>query len=186
MHRSTLVNIYIYTSVNPCITCTKQGGAEQKTMPINDEQGAAFFERPFRAQETNAPHGCGLERNFSSMWLQGRLERPPSSVLRLQGRLERHLSRILRFRGGSRGARRAFCGSRAGSSGRACRYATLRYAHAKRTNPKTSRGTPTTKHNQTKRKSTQRQVAPQSIISIKVRFELLFCWLCCFSELLFC
>ena len=87
-------------------------------MPIKDEQGAAFFERPFRAQETNAPHGCGLERHFSSMLrLQGRLERPPSSVLRLQGRLERHPSRILRFRGGSRGARRAFCGSRAGSSG---------------------------------------------------------------------
>ena len=110
--------IYIYISVNPCITCTKQGGAEQKMMPITDEQGAAFFERPFRAQETNAPHGCGLERHFSSMLrLQGRLERPPSSVLRLQGRLERHPSSILRFRGGSRGARRAFCGSRAGSSG---------------------------------------------------------------------
>ena len=107
-----------YTNVTPCITCTKQGGAEQKMMPIKDEQGAAFFERPFRAQETNAPHGCGLERHFSSMLrLQGRLERPPSSVLRLQGRLERHPSSILRFRGGSRGARRAFCGSRAGSSG---------------------------------------------------------------------
>ena len=111
-------DIYIYTSVNPCITCTRQGGAEQKMMPIKDEQGAGFLERPFRAQETNAPHGCGLERHFSSMLrLQDRLERPPSSVLWLQGRFERHPSSILRFRGGSRGARRAFCGSRAGSRG---------------------------------------------------------------------
>ena len=104
--------------MNPCITCTKQGGAEQKVMLIIKEQEAAFFERPFRAQETNAPHGCGLERHFSSMLrLQGRLERHPSSILRLQGKLERHPSSILRFRGGSRGACRAFCGSRAGSSG---------------------------------------------------------------------
>ena len=73
MHTAHNLYIYIYTSVNPCITCTKQGGAEQKMMPIKDEQGAAFFERPFRAQETNAPHGCGLERHFSSMLLlQGR------------------------------------------------------------------------------------------------------------------
>jgi len=56
----------------------KQGGAEQKMKTIKDEQGAALFERPFRAQETNAPHGCGLEWHFSSMlWLQGRLERSP-------------------------------------------------------------------------------------------------------------
>jgi len=39
-------------------------------------QGAAFFEWPFRAQATNAPHGCGLERHFSSMlWLQGGVAR---------------------------------------------------------------------------------------------------------------
>ena len=101
----------MHTRVNPCITCTKQGGAEQKMMPIKDEQGAAFFERPFRAQETNAPHGCGLERHFSSMLLlQGRprtsrasrgepsgLERPAS--VRLRARLEQHFSSILRFRG---------------------------------------------------------------------------------------
>ena len=95
-------------------------------MPIKDEQGAAFFEWPFRAQETNAPHGCGLERHFSSMLrLQGKLERPPSGVLRLKARaapvensavpgmlerrpssilrlhakLERHPSSILRLRG---------------------------------------------------------------------------------------
>ena len=65
------IYIYIYTSVNPCITCTKQGGAEQKLIPIKDEQGAALFERPFRTQETNAPHGCGLERHFSSSNAQG-------------------------------------------------------------------------------------------------------------------
>ena len=97
----------IYTNVNPCITCTRKGGAEQKLMPIMEEQDAAFFERPFRAQETNAPHGCGLERHFSSM-------------LRLQGRLERHLSSILRLRGGSAnsiGTFQIFCGSGSGSSG---------------------------------------------------------------------
>ena len=98
------IYIYIYTSVNPCITCTKQSGAEQKLMPIADEQGAALFERPFRAQETKAPHGCGLERHFSSM-------------LQLQGRLGRHPSSILRLRDGSSGTRRAFCGSGADSSG---------------------------------------------------------------------
>ena len=54
--------------MNLCITCTKQGGAKQKLMPIIEEQDAAFLERPFRAQETNAPHGCGLERHFSSLW----------------------------------------------------------------------------------------------------------------------
>ena len=90
--------------MSPCITCTKQSGAEQKLMPIKDEQGAALFERPFRTQETNAPHGCGLER-------------PVSSMLRLLGRLERHPSSILRLRGGSSGTRRAFCGSGADSSG---------------------------------------------------------------------
>ena len=91
-------------SVSPCITCTKQSGAEQKLTPIKDEQGAALFERPFRTQETTAPHGCGLERLFSSM-------------PRLLGKLERHPSSILRLRGGSSGTRRAFCGSGADSSG---------------------------------------------------------------------
>ena len=116
--------------MNPCVTCTKQGGAEQKMMPIKDEQGAAFFERPFRTQETNAPHGCGLEWHFSSMLLlQGRprtsrasrgepsgLERPAS--VRLRARLEQHFSSILRFRG--RLVERPFrtsCGSGADSSG---------------------------------------------------------------------
>ena len=98
------IYIYIYTSVSPCITCTKQSGAEQKLMPIKDEQGAALFERPFRTQETNAPHRCGLERHFSSM-------------LRLLGKLERHPSSILRLPGGSSGTCRAFCCSGADSSG---------------------------------------------------------------------
>ena len=43
------IYIYIYTSVNLCITCTKQSGAEQKLMPINDEQrqhsSSGHFER---------------------------------------------------------------------------------------------------------------------------------------------
>ena len=61
----------------------------------------------FRAQETNAPHSCGLERHFSSLlrlwgrlgrhfssflWLRSRLERRFSSILRLWGRLEQHFS----------------------------------------------------------------------------------------------
>ena len=71
---------------NLCITCTMPSGTERKLMPIvvTDEQRAALLEWLFRAQNTNAPHGCGLERCFSSMlWLQGN----------------------------SSGARRAFCGS---------------------------------------------------------------------------
>ena len=109
----------------------KQGGAEQKMKTIKDEQGAALFERPFRAQETNAPHSCGLEWHFSSMLrLQGRLERYPSSIPRLRGKLERHLSSILRLRsklerqfssirrlrGGLERPFRAIRGSGAGSS----------------------------------------------------------------------
>jgi len=82
----------------------KQSRAEQKLMPIKDEQESAFFDRPFRTQAKNAPHGCGFERHFSSM-------------LRLQGRLERHLSSILRLRGGSSCTRRSFCSSGADSSG---------------------------------------------------------------------
>ena len=89
----------------------KQSGAEQKLMPITGEQEAALFERPFRAQETNAPHGCRLELHFSSMLrlqgrlssilrLRSRLERHPSSILRLRGRFDRHFSNILRLRGG--------------------------------------------------------------------------------------
>ena len=50
--------------MNPCITCTKQSGAEQKLIPIKDEHEAAVFERPFRTQETNAPHGCGSSGTF--------------------------------------------------------------------------------------------------------------------------
>jgi len=98
------IYIYIYTSVNPCITCTKRSRSEQKLLPITDEQESALFERPFRTQTTNAPHGCGLELHFSSM-------------LRLRGRLERHPSSILRLRGCSSGTRQSFCGSGADSSG---------------------------------------------------------------------
>ena len=57
----------IYTNVNPCMTCTTQGGAEKKMMLIIDEHESAFFERPFRTQATNAPRGNGRERHFSSM-----------------------------------------------------------------------------------------------------------------------
>ena len=57
-------------------------------------------DRTFRAQETNAPHGCGLERHFSSLlWLRGRLERHFSGILWLRSRLERHFLSILRLRG---------------------------------------------------------------------------------------
>ena len=57
--------IYIYTSVSPCITCTKQSGAEQKLIPIKDEHEAAVFEQPFRTQETNARAGSsGTRRAF--------------------------------------------------------------------------------------------------------------------------
>ena len=90
--------------MNPCITCTKQGGTEKKMMPIIDEHEPAFFERPFRTQATNAPRGSGRERHFSSMlWRQRRLERLPSS--------------ILHFRGGAEGTSRAFRGSGTDSSG---------------------------------------------------------------------
>ena len=72
--------------MNPCITCTKQGGTEKKMMPIMDEHEPAFFERPFRTQATNAPRGSGRERHFSSMlWRQRRLERFPSSILHFSG-----------------------------------------------------------------------------------------------------
>ena len=73
-------------------------------MPIIDEHEPPFSERPFRTQATNAPRGNGRERHFSSM-------------LWRQSKLERFLSSILHFRGGSKGISRAFCGSRADSSG---------------------------------------------------------------------
>jgi len=98
--------------VNPCVTCTKQGGAEQKMMPIKDEQGAAFFERPFRTQETNAPHGCGLEWHFSSMLLlQGR----PRTSRVSQG--EPSCQRACGCGPGLSSTFRAFCGSGASLSG---------------------------------------------------------------------
>ena len=93
----------MYTSANPCITCTEQNGAEQKLVLLKEEQEAALFERPCRTQETNAPYGRGLDRHFSSMLrLLGRpaalgLERHPASMLRLWGSLERHPSSILRL-----------------------------------------------------------------------------------------
>ena len=108
---------------------------EQKLMPIIEEHEEAFFERPFRAQATNAPHGCGLERHFSSLWggssctrrafcgsgvaraapssilrFRGRLERHPSSILWLWGRRDRHFSSKLRLRGGLEQPFRANCG----------------------------------------------------------------------------
>ena len=52
------VYVYLYTGANPCIPCTKQGGTENRMMPKIDEHEAAFFERSFRKQATNAPHGC--------------------------------------------------------------------------------------------------------------------------------
>ena len=84
---------------------------------VTHEQQTALFERPFRAQETNAPHDCGLERHFSSMLrLQDRLERHPSSILRLRGGSSTHRA-FCGSESDSSGTRRAFCGSGAGSSG---------------------------------------------------------------------
>ena len=99
-------------------------------------------DRTFRAQETNAPHGCGLEQHFSSrgrleryflsiLWvrsrlerhfwsilrLRGRLEHHFSSILRLRARLEQHFPSILRLRGKLERPFRASCGSGAGSTG---------------------------------------------------------------------
>ena len=58
---------------------------------------------PLRAAISDAPHGCGLERHFSSsLWCKSRLERQPQSALRLwgdSGDIERYSSNILRFRG---------------------------------------------------------------------------------------
>ena len=72
--------------MNPCITCTKQGGAEQKMMPIKDEQGAAFFERPhFERKKRTHLTAVGSSGTFRACCgsMQGRLERPPSGVLLL-------------------------------------------------------------------------------------------------------
>ena len=114
---SIFIYIFIYTSVNPYITCTKRSRAEQQLLPITDEQESALFERPFRTQTTNAPHGCGLELHFSSMLrLRGRLERHPSSILRLLRRFDRHFSSILWLRGELEPPFRAICGSRVSSS----------------------------------------------------------------------
>ena len=125
-------------SVNPCITCTKQGGAEQKLMPRIEEQEAAFFERPFRAQATLTAVGSSgtfrasgvaraapvehsavlgwLERHPSSILrFRGRFERHPSSILRLRNKLDQHFSSILRLWGRLERPFRASCGSGAGS-----------------------------------------------------------------------
>ena len=74
--------------MNPSITCTKQSGAEQKLLPITDEQEAALFERPFRAQRTHltAVGSSGTFRACCGSWA------------------------------GSSATRRASCGSGAGSN----------------------------------------------------------------------
>ena len=50
------IYIYIYNSVNPCITCTKQSGDEQKMMPIKTNMSQHFtsghFERKKRTHLT--------------------------------------------------------------------------------------------------------------------------------------
>jgi hypothetical protein len=104
--------------VNPCITCTQQCGAEQKLMPIIEEQCArnertsrlwapvALFEHaaaPGQARaapvEHPAPPGW-LELHPSSiLWFRGGLERHPSSILRLRGKLDWHFSSLLLLRG---------------------------------------------------------------------------------------
>ena len=48
--------------MNPCITCTKQSGAEQKLMPIADEQrqhfSSGYFERKKRTHLTAVGSSC--------------------------------------------------------------------------------------------------------------------------------
>lgn len=90
-----------YSSVSPCLTCTKQSRAEQKLMPRKQEQESAFFEWPLWAQATNTPQSCRLEQHFSSFW-------GGSNCFCGSGR---HPSSILRFRADSSGTHRAFCGS---------------------------------------------------------------------------
>ena len=109
---------FLNTSVNLCMTFTKQVGNEMRILPIIDEHEPAFSERPFRTQATNAPRGSGRERHFSSMlWGQRRLERLPSSILHFRGGAE-GTSRAFRGSGAdSNGNCQAFCGSREGSSG---------------------------------------------------------------------
>ena len=72
----------------------------------------------FRAQETNAPHGCGLERHFSSLlWLRA----SSSDTFRAfcgSGAGSGGTFRTFCSSGaGSSGTFRAFCGSGASSSG---------------------------------------------------------------------
>ena len=79
-----------------------------------NEHEPAFLGRPLRTRATNAPHGNGRERHFSSMlWRQRRL---PSSILHFHGGSE-GTSRAFRGSGAdSSGTCRAFCGSGARSS----------------------------------------------------------------------
>ena len=103
---------------------TEQSGAEQKLMPITDEQNTALFERMLRLRGRLERHFSSilwlrskLERHFSSILrLRGRLEQHFSSILRLRARLEQHFSSLLRFRGRLERPFRASFGSGAGSS----------------------------------------------------------------------
>ena len=82
---------------------TEQSRAEQKLMPITDEQNAILFDSMLWLRGR-------LEHHFPSiLWLRSKLERHFSSMLRLRGKLEQHSSLSNTFR--------AFCGSGASSSG---------------------------------------------------------------------
>ena len=79
------------------IHSAKQSRAKVK--PITNEQEAALFKRPFRAQETNAAHGCRVELQAFSHAAACRLiqshldseERLAGSEERLAGSEERLL-----------------------------------------------------------------------------------------------
>ena len=96
------------------MTSKQQSGAEKKMTPIIDEQEAAFFERPFRAQATNAPHRCGRERLFSSMLRRQARAAPAKHSAALWWR-EQNPSSIFRLQAISSGTHRVFCGSGANS-----------------------------------------------------------------------
>ena len=102
--------------MNPCITCTKQSGAEQKSIPIKDEHEAAVFERPFRTQETNAPHGCGSSGVFRACcgsWVGSSGTRRACCASGVARAAPIGHSAVP---GHTSGTRRAFCGSGADSS----------------------------------------------------------------------
>ena len=96
-------------------------------MPIISEQEAAFFERAFRGQTTDAPRNHGRKRPFLHAAAPGtsgtRKAQKPSNILQLRGRGNFESSGTFRvFCGcgaGSKLSFQAICRSRSGPS---CRF----------------------------------------------------------------